>query len=258
MNLKDTMAYLVENAATKVERPREKTILAGLLAGLYIGFAAHAATVASAGWEGEFYGLKKIFAGGVFSLGLILVLTGGAELFTGNCLMPLGLFTRRISWKGMLRNWGLVWAANFAGALLLAFAIGRWSGLLQGEVYRSALSLAAGKAGLTGGEIFIRGVLANVLVCLAVVLSAGAESMGGKVLAILFPVTAFVASGFEHSIANMYFLSAALAAGDPAGTYPALTWANALKNILIATGGNILGGGLLLAPAYWRLFLKGT
>lgn len=254
---------LVSLGVKKAKHSIPKMILLGFLAGAYIAFAAHLATVASTGWQWGgtdiFPGLKKVISGAVFSVGLMLVLIPGSELFTGNCLMPVALYSKRITLKSMLKNWLVVWLANFTGALFLAVMIAGFSGLLEGEFGKTAVKIASGKAGLPLMQMFIRGILANWIVCLAVMMCLAAKDIGGKVLGIFFPIMAFVASGFEHSIANMYFIPAGLIARNSymaAEAYPDLTLLNGLSNILIVTAGNIVGGALFVATSYYYLYVR--
>jgi formate/nitrite transporter len=252
---------LVSSGIKKAARSTEKLLLLGFMAGCYIAFAAHLATVVSTGWtvggESVFYGLKKFLSGAVFSVGLMLVLIPGAELFTGNCLMPVALLEGRITFRSMLRNWVLVWTANLAGTLFLALLIAGGSGLLKGDVGETAMAIAAAKCRLTPLEMLIRGALANWLVCLAVICAIAAQDINGKIWGIFFPVMAFVASGFEHSIANMYFIPAALIRQAMGGEMiSGLTPLRGVLNILIGTVGNIIGGSLLTALIYHRTFLS--
>ncbi len=254
---------LVSAGIKKASRSTERLLLLGFLAGCYIALAAHLATVVSTGWtaggEPVLYGLKKLLSGAVFSVGLMLVLIPGAELFTGNCLMPLALLEKRITMQGMLRNWILVWTANLAGALLLALLIAGGSGLLKGNVGETAMAIAASKCSLSPLEMLIRGVLANWLVCLAVICAIAAQDINGKIWGIFFPVMAFVASGFEHSIANMYFIPAALIRQVLSGeSLAGLTLSRGVLNILVVTAGNIIGGALLTALPYHRIYLHRT
>jgi len=243
-----------------------KMILLGVLAGCYIGFGAHLCTTVTTGWAGQFFGLCKFFGGAVFSVGLMLVVIAGAELFTGNCLMPLGLLERKITWGGMLKNWVIVWVANLAGSILLAWMIAGMSGLNNGPIGTTAINIAGGKCALTSMQIFFRGILANWLVCLAVVLALTSTDIVGKVFGVFFPIMAFVAMGFEHSVANMYFIPAGLftkafeaaTTGATQSALDALTMANTVRNIIWATIGNIVGGGGFVALIYWASYVKGS
>lgn len=241
----------------KVASPLYRVFILSLLAGVYIGFSAHLATVASVG-EFSWLGGKKIVMGAVFSLGLILVVITGAELFTGNCLMLTALLARKISAVSVLLNWIVVYIGNFIGALLLGVMMVHGTGLLDGVVGVGAVEIASAKVNLSSMEIFFRGVGANWLVCLAIVVSLASSGVVGKSLGLFFPVMAFVAIGFEHSIANMYFLPAGIMALDVVSVaglieeIPAqLNWGGALRNIVWATLGNVIGGGVLVGGVYW-------
>ncbi|MDC7218666.1 MAG: formate/nitrite transporter family protein [Spirochaetales bacterium] len=256
---KDVLSKLDLSGIDKAERSGSKTLALAVMAGAFIGFAALLATTSATGWSIEgadvFYGPKKILFGAVFSTGLMLVLIPGGDLFTGNILMTLPLFKRDISVGKMLRNWLLVWGGNFIGALLLAWIVAGPAGLMAGKVGETAMKVAAAKCGLTGIQIFSRAVLANWIVCLAVMMAYSAKDTAGKIWAIFFPIMGFAAVGFEHSIANMYFVPVALFTKIAQGTdhYQALTAVNGIRNILIATVGNILGGALPVAAFYHRI-----
>lgn len=254
---------LVSLGIKKTKHPIGKLILLGVLAGAYIGFAGHLATSISTGWhiggEDVFLGIKKFMSGSVFAIGLMLVLIVGAELFTGNCLMPVALYEKKITLKDMLKNWGIVWISNFAGALILAGMIAGLSGLLDGELGETAVKIAAAKSGLTAVQMFVRGILANWIVCIAVLMCIAAKDITGKILGIFFPIMGFVMAGFEHSIANMYLIPVGLivkSAHLGADAYPALNLINCFKSIMIVTAGNIVGGAVFVATAYHYLYVK--
>jgi formate/nitrite transporter len=218
----------------------------GLLGGVYVGFGGALATLVLTD-SGLGFGLARLTAGAAFSLGLMLLVIAGGELFTGNNLMVTALASRKVSAWSVCRNWSLVYAANTAGAVLLAFAI-HHSGILDGgNVRAAAAGIAEAKAELGFLPAFLRGVLCNILVCLAVWLSVSARSVEGKVVAIAFPVAAFVALGFEHCIANLYLLPIGILSGAN------VTPAGVLSNILPVTLGNIVGG-VGLAGAYWLAY----
>jgi formate transporter len=217
-------------------------------------------------------GIARLLGGLAFSLGLILVVVAGAELFTGNNLMAIAFASRRIRLQALLRAWGVVYLANFVGSLLTALVV-YWSGETRNVVGvgQRALDIAATKTSLAFGEAILLGVLANALVCLAVWLALSARSVTDKVFAIIFPVTAFVAAGFEHSIANMYFIPAGLflkawapdsfwgAAGATPRDYADLTWSSFfVDNLLPVTIGNIIGGAVLVALVYWYVYRRDT
>ena len=233
----------------------------GLLAGAYIAFGSLMATLLGAGATDLPHGLAQIVAGLGFALGLILVVLAGSELFTGNTLMTVPLAQRRLGVGQLLRAWGVVWCANLVGALavvLLALAAGvHLAG--DGAVAASAIDLAQVKASKPAPAILASGILANVLVCLAVWMAAGAQSAADKVLVIVPPIAAFVALGLEHSVANMSLLPFGLLAQATTGAdLPAgLSWGAAAGNLLWSTLGNIIGGGGL-GLAYWAAYLRTT
>ncbi len=219
-------------------------------------------------------GLTKLLGGLVFCLGLILVIVAGAELFTGNNLIVMAYVSRKISLERLLRNWIIVFCGNFAGALVVVWLVsqsGQWtsSGAAVGV---KALMIANGKVNLTFVEALSRGTLCNILVCLAVWLCFSCRSVTDKVLAIIFPITAFVALGFEHSVANMYFIPAGLvlkqnpqvlsAAEGLLGQVPDLSRLTIpgflISNLLPVTLGNIIGGGFLVGIIYWFIYLRRT
>jgi formate/nitrite transporter len=250
----------------------DRLVALGVLAGAFISLGAVFSTVVTAG-GGMAPGLTRLLGGLSFSLGLVLVVVAGAELFTGNTLLVIATASRRVRIRALLRNWLIVYVANFAGALITALVV-YWSGLYESADAAPgvrALSIAVTKTSLGAREAVLLGVLANGLVCLAVWLSLSARSVTDKVLAVVFPVTAFVAAGFEHSIANMYFIPAGLfirawaptsfwtAAGADAADFPTLTWRDFLVgNLLPVTIGNIIGGALLVGGVYWFVYLRGS
>ncbi len=241
------IAALIESAGVaKAALPLHRMATLALLAGAFIGFGAAFWCLAMAGADPGF-GPHRVLGGTVFSLGLILVVVGGAELFTGNALMVMAAVDGRISLAALLRNWGVVYLGNLVGAVGLALAFGL-TGLLDGPMGATAAKAATAKAALGPVEALVRGALCNALVCLAVWLSFAARSATDKILAVLWPVTAFVALGLEHSVANMFLFPAAIWAGadvSPAGVAGNLFW---------VTLGNIIGGAGGVALAYRYAF----
>jgi formate/nitrite transporter len=195
------------------------------------------------------FGLGRLAAGIAFSLGLMLLVIGGGELFTGNNLMVAALAGGKITARCVLRNWLVVFVANASGALLMAVTIHHTGVLDSGGVKATAVKIAEAKTQLGFGPAFLRGVLCNALVCLAVWLSLAARSVEGKVVAIVFPIAAFVALGFEHCIANLYLLPV----GALSGAH--INLAGALDNLLPVTLGNTVGG-VGVATAYWLVYLR--
>lgn len=260
----------------KAGKPALKLLVLGILAGVFIGFAAHLATTVATGWDPGLFGLKKFFIGAVFSVGLMLVIIPGSELWTGNNLMFIGLLNKDISFGQLMRNWTIVYIGNIIGSIFLAWIIATMSGLAGGNVGGTAINIAFGKVAATveGGAshnmmFFFRAIGCNWLVCLAVMMAVAAKDIAGKVLAIFFPIMAFVTSGFEHAIANMYFIPAGIfakafpgavaASGKTLDTLSALNWGTFFtKNLISVTLGNFVGGAILCAAVYWWLFVKGS
>ena len=252
-----------DSGIAKAEGKTLRLLIWALLAGAYIAFGAQASQMVSFNLlaDPDSLGMGRLVSAAVFPVGLMMVVLCGAELFTGNCLMIIGVLDRKIRISGMLRNWVLVYLGNFLGALLvvaLMKSTGLWetgSGLLGASVIKTAQA----KVQLSFGQAFVRGILCNWLVCLAVWMSTGARETVSKIFAIWFCIGLFVISGFEHSIANMYFIPAGIAAAADSGLaqlagcdVSVLTVGNFLvKNLLPVTLGNILGGGLFVGMVYW-------
>ena len=265
------MARACENAgAVKAGRRAAALVILGILAGAFIAFGAIFMTVVATGSGDLPWGVARLLMGLVFSLGLILVIVGGAELFTGDALMVVSYASGKITAAALLRAWGLVYLGNIAGSIGtagLVYLSGQ-HGLAGGGIGKTALSVATYKASLGSVELFFLAVLCNVLVCLAVWMSFGGRNVADKVLVIVPPITAFVAAGFEHSIANIYFLSYGLALkewaqpefwvaiGQDAAAYAGLTVSGAVHNVLVATAGNLVGGSLMVGVVYWFVYLR--
>jgi formate transporter len=248
----DVAARVRDVGVAKARLPWATQALLGVLAGAFVGLGALMFTlVASDASLG--FAASRVLGGLVFSLGLILVVIAGAELFTGNNLIAMAWASGQVSTGALLRNWALVCAANFIGAAGLALLV--WlsgqGALNGGEVARTAVRIAMGKAELPWVQAFFRGVLCNVLVCMAVWMAMAGRSVTDKAVAIVFPITAFVAAGFEHSIANMYFFPLAMLLGAP------LSAADMARNLLPVIAGNIVGGSVLVALVYWMIYLRG-
>ncbi|MBN1200523.1 MAG: formate transporter FocA [Anaerolineae bacterium] len=238
-----------------------------VLAGAFIALGAVFATTVTAG-GGVPYGVSKLLGGMAFCLGLILVVVAGAELFTGNNLIVMAWASGKVSTRALLRNWVIVYLGNFAGSVgtvALVF-LGEQYKAGGGAVGQTALTIAAAKCDLGFVQAVALGMLCNGLVCLAVWLTFSARSTTDKILAIIFPITAFVAAGFEHSVANMYFIPKGLfikyfdeAWADASGVagLSKLTWDRFLfNNLLPVTIGNIIGGAVLVAAVYWFVYLR--
>ncbi len=242
------IAVLVEGVGvTKAQLPLLQMFVLSILAGAFIGFGAAAYTAVMTGVDATF-GPSRLLGGVVFSLGLILVIIGGAELFTGNALMVMAAVDRKITMRLLLRSWAIVYVGNLVGAAGLAIAFG-FAGLLDGPMGITAAKIPQAKALLQPFEAFMRGALCNALVCLAIWLSFGARTAAGKVLTILWPISAFILLGLEHSVANMYFF--------PQGWFAAsgVTINDALGSMIWVTFGNVVGGAGGVALAYRFAYL---
>lgn len=253
-------------------------LILAILAGAFISAGALFSTTASAGSSALPYSVARLLAGLVFCLGLIMVIVAGAELFTGNNLIVMAWANRKVSTLKLLRNWAIVYLGNFIGSILtvgIMFGAQQYT-FSKGLVGLTALNTALSKATLNPVQAFFLGIMCNALVCMAVWLCYSARSTTDKILSIIFPITAFVAAGFEHSIANMYFIPMglmikqfapdsfwamdSLAKATPVvtvNTYAGLTWSNFLFNNLIpVTLGNIIGGAVLVGLVYWFAYLR--
>jgi len=267
----------------KAEMPFLKMFMLSVLAGAFIALGAIFATTVSAGSmvittaSGEAaystglpFGITRLLAGLVFSLGLILVVVGGAELFTGNNLIVMAWASGKVTAGALLRNWGIVYFGNFVGSIgtaILMFFTRQYT-FGANSIGIAALRTGVAKCDLTFIQAIALGTLCNALVCMAVWLTFSARSTMDKIAAIVFPITAFVAAGFEHSIANMYFIPYALfvkmfdadfvaKVADKVPDLDKLTWkAFWLNNLLPVTIGNIIGGAVLVAAVYWAIFLR--
>ena len=251
-----------QTGAKKTHRTWDRVLVSSFLGGAYIAFGALVAITVSSGLDPATWGtLPTLFMGAAFTLGLVLVLIAGSDLATGNMmLVPLGAMRGKISMGDVAKNLTLVLVGNLAGALFVAFFLAVQTGVI-GEAgsegselltYERLASIAEGKATAhTAWETFLRGVGCNWLVCLAVWMSLSATTVSGKILAIFFPIMAFVAMGFDHVVANMFFVPAAIFAG-----VPGIGWDDALYNWLLAGAGNLVGAVLFVSTSYWYLFLK--
>jgi formate transporter FocA len=250
-----------------------------ILAGAFIGTGAIYATTVWTGSGALPYGVSRLLGGLVFCLGLILVVVAGAELFTGNNLIVMAWAAGKVSTAKLLRNWGIVWVGNFVGSVLTAVVmlLSKQYMFSKGALGLQALNIANAKVSLDPIQAFFLGIMCNALVCMAVWLCYSGRSVTDKILAILFPISAFVAAGFEHSVANMYFVpiglfikqfapaafwaTDALANATPAaitaGSFANLTWGSFfLNNLIPVTLGNIVGGAGFVGLIYWFAFLR--
>lgn len=269
--LPSVMATKAEEVGiTKANMGFSKTMVLAILAGAFIALGAAFSTTATAGSNLP-YGMTRLLAGITFSLGLILVIVGGAELFTGNNLIVMAWANKKISTRMVLRNWLLVYAGNMIGALSIAVLIFISKHYLfgKGTVLINIMNIAQAKCQTGFIKGIALGILCNILVCLAVWLCFSATSVTGKILSVIFPITAFVACGFEHCIANMYFVPLGLLikafGGDEANSiieandanYDSLNMTDFLTNNLIpVTIGNLIGGAVLVGLVYWFVFLR--
>lgn len=268
--------YTIKAGIVKTKNSALNLVILGILAGAFIAFASEGSNMAAFNLfsRPETYGLGKVLAGAVFGTGLMLVLVAGGELFTGNTLILAGVLDRKVGVWPMLRNWFFVYIGNFIGSLLIAYMMSE-SGLFHSGANGLGgitVKIAAAKVALPFLSAFYLGIMCNWLVCLAVWMSYGAKDMTGKLLAVFFPIWLFITSGFEHSVANMYYIPAGiLAKADPHYAEAALklgvsaeglanlTWGNmVMNNLLPVTLGNIVGGAVFVGMAYWFVYLKNT
>lgn len=257
-------AHNVDIGVKKTQMSINKMLILGLLAGVYIAFAAEGSTLAM--HDIASVGLARFVAGIIFSTGLMLVVICGAELFTGNTLMSIAWLERKITLRALLRNWFWVYMGNFIGSILLAVlmdlsALWDYNNALHG-IY--ALKIALGKVNLSFNAALVRGILCNWLVCLAVWMAYSAKDTTGKILAIFFPIMLFITSAFEHCVANMYYLTAglllksypAIAGAFSPAELEQLTLQAMLHNLLPVTIGNIIGGVVFVGGFYWYSYVK--
>ena len=266
------MALRAEESGVKRASTDTVTLLLlSVLAGAFISFGAIFATTVSAGSADLPYGVGRLLTGLAFSVGLILVVIGGAELFTGNNIIVMAWASGKVKSRALLLNWVLAFIGNFAGAFATAglmFYTTQYT-FGGGAVGLAALSTAHAKASLAFVPALTLGIMCNALVCLAVWMCFSARTTVDRVLSIIPPIAAFVAAGFEHSIANIYFIPMGLfikagapdsfwrAIGKTAADFPQLTWGNFLVgNLVPVTIGNIIGGSILVAAVYWFVFLR--
>lgn len=252
----------------KAEMPAANMFALAILAGAFIAIGSVFATTVAAGSTPEYpYGVTRLLVGIVFSLGLILVIVGGAELFTGNILIVMAWASRKVSTTALLRNWAIVYLGNLVGSVGTAVMVflGKQYTFGGGAIGQTALTIANSKVHLGFVQAVALGILCNAMVCLAVWLTYSARSTMDKIAAIIFPIAGFVAAGFEHSVANMYFLPVALFIKqfDPAFVVKTgldlgdMTWGTFLLiNLLPVTIGNMIGGAFLVGGVYWFVFLR--
>jgi formate transporter len=281
----DMARKAVDVGTSKARLDARTVFLLSVMAGAFIALGAIFSLTATAGAAGSSagagfgaggsgsafpYGVTRVIAGIAFSLGLVLVVVGGAELFTGNVLLTFAWASRRVSTGTVVKNWTIVYLGNFIGSLgTVAIVIaGGWYKLGGGEVGAGLLATASAKIAHTPLEAFTLGILCNVLVCLAVWLTYSARTTTDRIMAIVPPITCFVAAGFEHSVANMFFIPAAIVVravapesfwtsiGSSAADWPSIDAAGLVSNLIPVTVGNIVGGALLVAAMYWLAYLR--
>lgn len=245
-----------------------KLFFLGILAGMFIAFAATGANTASCTIENA--SVAKLVGALIFPVGLAMVLIAGSELFTGNCLVIVSVLEKEAKLSQMLKNWVVVYIGNFVGSMLVVLLVNFSGqlGLFDGALAVTTMKVAAGKAGLAFGKATLLGIGCNFLVCIAVWISFAAKSVGCKMLGLFMPIMLFVLSGFEHSVANMYYVPSGLVAKaiNPDAVAMAaekgidltnLTWGNFFVNNLIpVTIGNIIGGMVLVGMMYWFIFVR--
>jgi len=281
---KEIAEGMINVGRTKAELTIKKLLLLGFLAGSYIAFGGFLAIRAAGNLSEQFGSLQKFLFGAVFPLGLIMVIIAGAELVTGNMMtQPIAYFDKKISLKDLLKNWTFVYIGNFVGALFFAYFLAYKTGIIMeparvGEVSRAfpwavyAVKIANAKVDLSWGEAFLRGIGCNWLVALAVWMAYSADDIIGKIFAIWWPIMGFVAMGFEHSVANMFFIPLGIYVGqDPiyisfvnstegvllsAPTLKANWFTFIVNNLIPVTLGNIMGAGIFVAAIYWYVYRR--
>lgn len=260
----ETLDAVAGAMKAKAEMPFCQAAVLALLGGAYIALAGFGSTVASCNLmaSADTYGLGRCLSGLLFPIGLMLIVAGGGELFTGNCLMTEALRRRTVTLPSMLKSWGIVYVGNFIGALLVSFMLDA-SGLFHaagGNLAAAVIRTAAAKAALGPSEAFVLGIFCNWLVCLAVWLASRTDAPAHKAFLLFFPIWLFVTSGYEHSVANMYYLSAGVlasldgavlaASGVSSSVLASLSASGMASNMLFVTLGNIVGGALFVGGAY--------
>ena len=267
----ETLEVCINTGVAKAGSSFGRLVVLGILAGAFIALAAQGSTMAAFNLIGspETFGVGKALQGAVFGAGLIMVVLAGGELFTGNVLILASVAEKKVTVAKMLRNWVIVYIANLIGSLLVAWLVsqtGQWAGGAD-ALGGMTVKIAAGKTALDFWPALVMGIFCNWLVCVAVWLSFASESFIGKIFGIFFPIWLFVLSGFEHSIANMYYIPAGIfakaneafvaASGAAPEALSSLTWGGFfVSNLIPVTIGNILGGGIFVAMAYWYSFKK--
>ncbi len=240
----------------KIGQPLRKTFVLTFLAGVYIAMGGLLSVLIGYGfpeWAAQNPGLQKLLSGATFPVGLILVVIAGAELFTGNnATLISGAMNGKYGWARVWSNWGKVWLGNFAGALFFGYVLVYLTGVIQTDPWQKAIiGIAEAKTSLPWHVVFLKGIGANWLVCLAVWLGLAAPTAGGKMLGLWFPVMCFVAIGYEHSIANMFFIPTGIFHGAHVSW-----WSCIWDNLIPATLGNIVGGAFFVGMLYWYVYAR--
>ncbi len=260
----------IQNGIKKTNITTKKLILLGIAAGFFIGIGAEASSLAMHGISNV--GLARTVAGAVFPIGLMLIVLLGGELFTGNCLISMAVYDKKAKLKGMIRNLIIVYISNFIGAALMAWMINNCGQLnfSDGGAGAFTIKVALGKVGIDPIQAIVSGILCNVLVCLAIFMAATAKDVAGKCIAIFFPIFVFVISGFEHCVANMYYIPAGIFAaqnplyaakatelyGITAEQLSGINFGTMFSNLIPVTIGNIIGGMVFVGLLYWYLYRK--
>ncbi|MHC1723643.1 MAG: formate/nitrite transporter family protein [Aminipila sp.] len=267
----EILDYTIETGVAKSGGRFFKLLFLSIMAGAFIAFAAEGSNMAAFNlfYQPTTYGLGKVLAGAIFGTGLMLVVLCGGELFTGNTLILAAVCEKRVKIATMLRNWVIVYIGNLIGSLLIAYMMYQSGLFSSGADVLGAVTIkiAAYKTGLGFMQAFYLGIMCNWLVCLAVWLSYGADTMAGKIFGIFFPIWLFITSGFEHSVANMYYIPAGIMAKAnesfvelshvSAEALTQLTWSGFfIDNLIPVTLGNIVGGGIFVGIAYWYVYKK--
>ncbi|MEG1310442.1 MAG: formate/nitrite transporter family protein [Romboutsia sp.] len=233
----------------KAELTTKSCILLGILAGVFIGLGGLGNIIFTQTLAGIDLGVAKFAGAMVFPVGLMLVVICGAELFTGNNLMSLAVINKKITLGEMFRNWGLVYLANFIGSLLLVLVV-FYSGTLLGDAATKAISIAESKVAINVPQAFLKGILCNIIVVLAVWMATAAQDITSKIFACWFPIMLFVLCGFEHSVANMFFMPMGMMLGAN------VTIIQFIINLTSVTLGNIVGGAIIVPFMYYNCYLK--
>ena len=260
----------IQTGIKKTNLTTKKLVLLGIAAGFFIGIGAEASSLAMHGISNV--GLARTVAGAVFPIGLMLIVLLGGELFTGNCLISMAVYDKKAKLKGMIRNLTIVYISNFIGAALMAWMINNCGQLnfSDGGAGAFTIKVALGKVGIDSIQAIVSGILCNVLVCLAIFMAATAKDVAGKCIAIFFPIFVFVISGFEHCVANMYYIPAGIFAahnplyvakatelyGITAEQLSGLNFGTMFSNLIPVTIGNVIGGMVFVGLLYWYLYRK--